>query len=123
MSQHNPSYHARVVHGGMGNTVHGDYRYTDNSGVPPERPATLPELLEDLGEALRQAREAGRIDEATLREVRKELDLAAGLSTDDAPETRNRFVLAMRKCKGMVENVSTLAAKIAQVIAVVQAGT
>lgn len=111
---------ATNVTGGQGNTIHGDYHYDDRRCQSDEGPAPLRDQLEQLRQALKAAREAGQIDETTTSEVHKELEVAGDLVDEEADEGRNRFLLAMRKCKGMVESVSTLTTMVSQIITAAQ---
>ncbi|HEY9475939.1 MAG TPA: hypothetical protein VIS06_19075 [Mycobacteriales bacterium] len=58
----------------------------------------------------------GRLDEDTFAEARTELRRAEEYAASPDRESRNKLVLAMRKLKGLVEEVADLAAKVAAVI-------
>jgi hypothetical protein len=80
----------------------------------------LAALVNDLRSELHEARRRGEIDGESAGAVEQELDEAArALPLADASAGK-RFVLAMRRAKGLVEGLAGLTTKIAEAIAAVQ---
>jgi hypothetical protein len=117
-STHNYINTGQTQVGVQGGDVRGDVHF----GGPPAGGGPAPGLrqqIEELCTALIAAREAGHIDDATLAEASAALDEArehAG-ATDEAG--RGALIRALRRTKGLVEEVGGLVAAIAAVIATV----
>ncbi|MFI2458030.1 hypothetical protein [Streptomyces sp. NPDC019539] len=87
-----------------------------------EGPAADPELLAHvttLRRALREAHERHEVDEETFEGASHALDEATREAAS-GPSGRNRFVLALRSFRGLVEPVAALAAAAAAVITAVK---
>jgi adenosylhomocysteine nucleosidase len=93
--------------------VHGGVWFTGPQGAATD-PA---EAISALAVRLRQARTAGDLDEDTYRAARAELDSAREtLETADM----GAATLALKKVRGLVGDVATLAAEVASIIALIQ---
>jgi adenosylhomocysteine nucleosidase len=89
--------------------VHGGVHQTPGAG----RPAELPGRLDELRTALRQARADDRLDEETYQAAEAELDIATG---DPGAAT-----IALKRLRGLVIDLSDVAAGVTAVIAIAQA--
>lgn len=72
--------------------------------------------LGDLRRALRDQQLAGRLDEETYEAAVDELRGADVYLTAPDPAAKSRFVMAMRRLKGLLEEVADLAAKVTAII-------
>ncbi|WP_007024255.1 5'-methylthioadenosine/S-adenosylhomocysteine nucleosidase family protein [Saccharomonospora iraqiensis] len=72
--------------------------------------------LSALRELLLRKRSVGDLDEATYEAARAELDIADKALADETPEGQSRFVTALKKLRGLVEETAELAAKVAALI-------
>lgn len=94
-------------------TIYGNAR---NSG--DERPpGDLAEAFTTLRSRLREARDAGRLDGDTYAAVEAELAEADEALRGDDHKDGNRFVLALKKLRGLVSDAADLAAATTAVIA------
>lgn len=91
------------------------------SMVPHTPPADdLGRELATLRDLLARSRSTGSIDDATYNAATAELDIASKALEDNTPERRNKVVLALKRLRGLIEDVSELATKIGAVIAAAQ---
>ncbi|MEU8794620.1 hypothetical protein [Streptomyces sp. NPDC048643] len=95
--------------------VAGDVNIGASHGAQP----SLADGVTALRRALDAAREQDEVDAATYADARQALDEAAQFAEPDDEEQRNALVRALRKVRGLVENVSGLAGAVAGLIAVV----
>ncbi len=86
--------------------------------APPQATAATiaAELAAFRGHLLRE-RAAGNLDDTTYEAARAELDTADEALPADTPESKSRFVLALKRLRGLIADVSDLATKIAALIA------
>ncbi|MEU6350588.1 hypothetical protein ABZ896_14815 [Streptomyces sp. NPDC047072] len=80
---------------------------------------SLADRVTSLRQALESARERNDVDAGTYAEAQQVLDEAARLTEPAGEEERGAFVRALRKLKGLVEDVGGLAGAVTAVIAVV----
>ena len=73
-------------------------------------------LLKQLGEAIEDAYRAGRLDAETYESAREELSTATDAKAPEGERPPRRFVLALKRLKGMVDDVAGLGAKIATIL-------
>jgi adenosylhomocysteine nucleosidase len=83
-------------------------------------PADLAAELAALRGLLIREHTAGRIDEATYDAARAEVDNANNSLPTDTTENRNSFVLALKRLRGLVADVTDLAARIASLLTTVK---
>ena len=102
---------ARV--GVQAGTVYGGIRV----GAEPNQPADLKEALAGLRAQLQDARVAGHLDEDTYEAAEAELTVADEAVRTDTPRSRARLMLALKKMRGLIADVSDLAAGLALIIA------
>jgi adenosylhomocysteine nucleosidase len=79
----------------------------------------LEKLLEEVRGELRAARLAGRIDATSADAVTGQLDEAADTLPVTDEESRRKFLVALKKAKGLVEGLAVLTEKVAAAIAAV----
>ncbi|GAA2449077.1 5'-methylthioadenosine/S-adenosylhomocysteine nucleosidase [Actinomadura vinacea] len=96
--------------------VHGGVRV---SGAQ-DSPTDPTEAIAGLTVRLQQARAAGHLDEDTYREAQAELATARETLRTTKPQDTGSVTLALKKVRGLVGDVATLAAEVASVIALVQ---
>jgi adenosylhomocysteine nucleosidase len=95
---------------------------TVNMGAPP-RTSTTPDLLAELAalrDELKREHTTGKVDDATYEAAEVELDIAGKALEENTPEGKNKFVLALKRLRGLVADVAELAVKVATVIAAVK---
>jgi len=86
----------------------------------PAAPTDLATELVLVREILAHERSAGRIDEPTYEAARAELDTAADALAADTPEGRNRFVLALKRLRGLIADLTDLATRVANLLVTVK---
>ncbi|MFV2111203.1 purine phosphorylase [Micromonospora sp. LOL_025] len=106
------SGNARV--GVQAGQIHGNVTV----GREPEPPADLATAIGDLRGLLRQAHRDGQLDEATYAAAETELDTAGDCLKDETPQGRSALVVSLRRMRGLVADVTELAARVAAIIAV-----
>lgn len=94
---------------------------TVNSGGIPARAdhRDLGELLEEIRGDLDAARQRDEVDTAIADAVAEELNEAAAALPATDERSENRYVVALKKAKGLVEGLAGLTQKIAAAIAAV----
>jgi 5'-methylthioadenosine/S-adenosylhomocysteine nucleosidase len=115
-----------VAHNTSSGTVGIQAAHVVNSNVwmgatlPSPSPADLAAALVSLREQLARERSTGALDEPTYQAARAELDHAEeALEEAETHEGRSRFVLALKRLRGLIEHVTDLATKIAGLITTV----
>jgi adenosylhomocysteine nucleosidase len=115
-----------VAHNTSSGTVGIQAAHVVNSNVwmgatlPSPSPADLAAALVSLREELARERSTGALDEPTYQAARTELDHAEeALEETETHEGRSRFVLALKRLRGLIEHVTDLATKIAGLITTV----
>lgn len=91
-------------------------------GTAPATTATATDLIAELaafGDHLRRAHGAGDLDDATYEEAGAEIDTARAALKADSPQDKKRSVLALKKVRGLVADVTDLATKVVALIAAV----
>jgi adenosylhomocysteine nucleosidase len=68
-------------------------------------------------EHLIRERSIGKLDEDTYEAAQAELDIASEALQADTPEDKSRFLLALKRLRGLIADVADLAAKIVSLIA------
>jgi TIR domain len=92
------------------------------SDTDPAAPADLSAHLAALRDLLEQQRSAGRIDETTYKAAQAELAIASdALAGADTPEGRNMFILALKRLRGLIADVTDLATRVAAMIVTAKA--
>lgn len=86
-------------------------------GVSREEPVDLAGSIADLRWQMKQACLDGRLDEETYAAAEAELDAAAGCLRDGAATDRGGFLVSLKRLRGLVADVSELAARLAMIIA------
>lgn len=87
-------------------------------GAAPQA-ANLTDLAAELAvfrDLLARERSAGRIDETTYEAAQTELAIATEALATDIPERRNTFVVALKRLRGLITDVTDLAARIATLL-------
>jgi hypothetical protein len=87
-------------------------------GPPDSTREELWRLLVELRRALTEEREAGRVDPETYEAASDEIRAADQYLSTPVESDRSRLLLALRRLKGLVEDLADLAAKVTAVIAV-----
>src|SRR5690606_24381742 len=113
-----------VVHNTSSGVVGIQAAHVVNSNVwmnrtePAPPPADLTAALASLRDELARERSVGALDEPTYRAAQTELDHAekALAKAAEAHTWKSRFVLALKRLRGLVEDVTDLATKIASLI-------
>jgi hypothetical protein len=104
--------------GVQGGDVHGDVVF-ERAPVAGDPPRSLQQQIDDLRVALIAAREAGSIDDGTLAEAASALEEARQHAGAAGEVDRGALVRALRRARGLVEEVAGLVAAIGAVIATV----
>lgn len=87
-------------------------------GAVPQEPSQI-DLLAELAvfrEHLVREHSTGRIDAATYEAAQAELDLATKALEADTSESKNAFVLALKRLRGLIADVTELATRIAALL-------
>ena len=87
-----------------------------HAGAPTSSADGLHAQIAEIRRLLVDLRRDGRVDEDTFTEAQTELRRAEEYAASPEPESRKKLVVAMKKLKGLVEEVTDLAAKVAAVI-------
>jgi nucleoside phosphorylase/ADP-ribose pyrophosphatase YjhB (NUDIX family) len=86
-------------------------------GSEPTVPVGLAADLAALRDLLEQQRSAGEIDETTYEAAQEELTTAsAALAEAATPEGRNTFVLALKRLRGLIADMTDLATRVAAML-------
>lgn len=75
--------------------------------------------LSAIREELARAYSFGVLDSSTYEEAQKEIDIAGKSLRENTPEGKNTFLFALKKLRGLIEEVTDVAAKVASLIMVV----
>lgn len=86
------------------------------AAAPPAEPADLASELAVVRDLLARERSAGRIDQPTFEAAQAELDTAADALATSTPEGRSRFVLALKRLRGLIADLTDLATRIAALL-------
>lgn len=92
-------------------------------GAEPGRPADLAAGLAELRQLLKRSHRDGQLDEVTYAAAEAELAVAGDCLQENTPQARNALLVALKRLRGLVAEVSELAARVAAVIAVAKALT
>jgi len=89
-------------------------------GAVPQAPGStdLAAELAAIREYLAREHSSGTIDSATYEAARTELETANKALESDAPEGRSTFVLALKRLRGLVADVTELATRIVALLAI-----
>jgi hypothetical protein len=92
------------------------------SRTDPAAPADLSTHLAALRDLLERHRSTGRIDETTYKAVQAELTIANdALAGADTPEGRRTFILALKRLRGLIADVTDLTTRVAAMLVTVKA--
>ena len=83
------------------------------SSPAPTGPTGLAAELAAFRDLLERERSTGRIDASTYEAAQAELENATEALAQDTPEGRSRFVLALKKLRGLIADVTDLATRVA----------
>jgi 8-oxo-dGTP diphosphatase len=86
-------------------------------GISREEPVDLAVSIADLRRQMKQACLDGKLDEETYAAAEAELDAAAGCLRDGSATDRGGFLVSLKRLRGLVADVSELAARLAMIIA------
>ena len=89
-------------------------------GADAERPIDLAASIADLRTHLKQAHLDGQLDEETYAAAESELEAATACASAGTPEKKGGLMVALKRLRGLVADVSELAARLATIIAVVR---
>lgn len=89
-------------------------------GAERERPVDIGAAIADLRRLLKQAHRDGQLDDDTYEAAEKELEVAGDCVREDTPASRSSLVVTLKRLRGLVADVSELAARLASIIAVVK---
>ncbi|MFJ6198263.1 purine phosphorylase [Micromonospora sp. NPDC092111] len=85
-----------------------------------EQPIDLAASIASLRTHLKQAHLDGQLDEDTYAAAESELEAATKCVPASTPETKSGLMVALKRLRGLVADVSELAARLAAIIAVVR---
>ena len=87
-------------------------------GAAPQaaNPTDLAAELAVFRDLLARERSAGRIDETTYEAAQAELAIATDALAADTPQRRNTFVVALKRLRGLIADVTDLATRIATLL-------
>lgn len=91
-------------------------------GSLPGKPATT-DLVAELAafrDHLKREHATGKVDETTYVAAEAELDIASEALETNSPEGKSKVILALKRLRGLIADVTELAARIATVIAAVK---
>lgn len=106
------SGNARV--GVQAGQIHGNVTV----GREPEQPADLATAIGELRDLLKQAHRDGQLDEDTYAAAETELDTAGDCLQEETPQSRSVLMVSLRRLRGLVADVTELAARLAAIMAV-----
>ena len=88
-------------------------------GAQPRAPITadLVAELAALRDHLKREHTTGNVDDVTYEAAEAELDIAGSALAENTPAARSKFVLALKRLRGLIADVAELAVKVATVIA------
>jgi 8-oxo-dGTP diphosphatase len=89
-------------------------------GADAERPIDLAASIADLRTHLKQAHLDGQLDGETYAAAESELDAATECLSAGTPEKKGGLLVALKRLRGLVADVTELAARLAAIIAVVR---
>lgn len=91
-------------------------------GLEPSAPVDLSADLAALRDLLGQQRSAGEIDETTYEAAQAELAIASeALAQAATPEGRSTFILALKRVRGLIADVTDLATRVAAMLVTAKA--
>ena len=92
------------------------------SRADPAAPADLSSHLDALRDLLKRHRSTGGIDETTYEAAHAELAIASdALAEADTPEGRRTFILALKRLRGLIADVTDLATRVAAMLVTAKA--
>jgi 8-oxo-dGTP diphosphatase len=86
----------------------------------PAAPRSVPSQIADFRIRLREARQAGTLDEDTYQAAEAELETAVGSLAAGAEPGTGRLMVALKRLRGLVADTAELAANVAVIIAAVK---
>ncbi|MEU1755988.1 5'-methylthioadenosine/S-adenosylhomocysteine nucleosidase [Micromonospora matsumotoense] len=89
-------------------------------GAPAEQPIDLGASIASLRIHIKQAHIDGQLDGDTYAAAESELEAATECVPASTPEARSGLIVALKRLRGLVADVSELAARLAAIIAVVR---
>lgn len=94
---------------------------TIGAGPDLDQPINLAASIADLRAHLNQAHHDGQLDEETYAAAEAELQAATQCLSTGTSEKKNGLMLALKRLRGLVADVSDLAARLTAIIAIVRA--
>ena len=88
--------------------------------VGSEHPASLTAELASFRELLRQAHGRGDLDDPTYAAAQAELDVATKALDEPAAGSTSKLITALKRLRGLISDVTDLAAKLATIISAVR---
>lgn len=89
-------------------------------GAGIDRPIDLAASIADLRTHLKQAHLHGEVDEETYAAAESELEAATECVAADTPAQKSKLMIALKRLRGLVADVSDLASRLATIIAAVR---
>ncbi len=129
--EHNPMSHrskphtggvTNIAHGAVGiqaNTVTGSSVSVATSSTSGASPRDLNAELRVIRDELDRVHTSGTLDSATYAAAQDELDLASKALESDTPENNGKVTLALKRLRGLLDEVADVAAKVTAVITAV----
>jgi hypothetical protein len=95
---------------------------TVNMGTPFQSPTPvgLAAELAALRDELKREHATGKVDDLTYEAAEAELDTAGRALEENTPAGKSKFVLALKRLRGLIADVAELAVKVGTVIAAVK---
>ncbi|MHA6802972.1 5'-methylthioadenosine/S-adenosylhomocysteine nucleosidase family protein [Salinifilum ghardaiensis] len=125
MQPRNKSSSGEVSNIAHGSTVGIQARDVTNSTItigaarPTETTTDLAAELASVRDELARARAAGKLDSPTYEAAQDELNLADEALEENTPEGKSRFVVALKRLRGLIDEATEVAAKVATLITAV----
>lgn len=92
-------------------------------GAAPQAstPTRVVAELAEFRDRLTRERSAGGIDDATYKAAQAELEIASEALAAETPESKNTFILALKRLRGLIADVTDLATRIAALLVTAKA--
>jgi len=108
---------ARV--GVQAQNIYGNVRVTQERGTP----TSLAEQIATLRDQIRQARASGQLDDVTYAAAESELEVAAKSLEQGTAQGKKTLMVALKRLRGLVIDITDLAAKVAAVISLTESAS
>src|SRR5262249_8963690 len=95
--------------------IYGDVAIS--SGADASGPPNLTAAIAHLSDGLKRAHRDGQLDEETYLAAESELDVTAECLAEDSPGSTSRLMVALKRLRGLVTDVSELATQLVAIIA------